>query len=76
MRTYDPAERIVYVHLPSPALRPSAARTDDAVPDRLPTGYANQSPRTRVRRDPGRGIATRHAAAEGAGFESTTGVTP
>lgn len=50
MKVYDPAERIVYVHLASPA------RGHDAAPpvlDRLPAGYANQSPRTRVRRDTG-----------------------
>ncbi len=49
MKVYDPAERIVYVHLAS------SARGHDAAPvlERLPAGYANQSPRTRVRRDPG-----------------------
>ena len=50
MKVYDPAERILYVHLAS------SARGHDAAPlvlDRLPAGYANQSPRTRVRRDPG-----------------------
>ena len=50
MKVYDPAERIVYVHLAS------LARGHDAAPavlDRLPVGYANQSPRTRVRRDTG-----------------------
>ena len=48
MKVYDPAERIVYVHLAS------SARGHDAAPvlERLPAGYANQSPRTRVRRDP------------------------
>ena len=54
MKVYDPAERIVYVHLASPAPQHwPAARVEDGTLDRLPAGYANQSPRTRVRRDPG-----------------------
>ena len=77
MRIYDPAERIVYVHLTSPAQRPGATQPPhDAVLDRLPAGYANQSPRTRVRRDPGRRITTPLAGAEGVEFEPTIGVTP
>lgn len=48
MKVYDPAERIVYVHLASSGHDPAPP-----VLDRLPAGYANQSPRTRVRRDPG-----------------------
>lgn len=76
MKVYDPSERIVYVHLASEIQRYSAApRTHDAVPDRLPVGYANQSPRTRVRRDTGRRSASSQAAAEGVGFAPTTGVT-
>jgi hypothetical protein len=44
MRIYDPADDILYVHLaPQPAgHRPSG--TDH----RLPAGYANQSPQTRL----------------------------
>ena len=77
MRTYDPAERIVYVHLSSSAHRPSTAHpAHDEVLDRLPVGYANQSPRTRVRRDAGRRSANDFAGAEGVGFEPTMGVTP
>ena len=77
MRIYDPAERIVYVHLASAAQRHAAApRTHDAMLDRLPVGYANQSPRTRVRRDTGRRSAKPQAGAEGVGFEPTMGVTP
>ncbi|MDP9391616.1 MAG: hypothetical protein M3P89_09585 [Actinomycetota bacterium] len=54
MRIYDPAERIVYVHLAAQVQRRGTPpRMDDWVPDRLPGGYANQSPRTRVRRDTG-----------------------
>ena len=40
MRTYDPADRICYVHL---AQQP----VEDAC-HRLPTGYANSSPGTRL----------------------------
>jgi hypothetical protein len=40
MRTYDPADRILYVHL---AQQPA----DDGC-HRLPTGYANASPSTRL----------------------------
>ena len=40
MRTYDPADRICYVHLASEPV-------DDAC-HRLPAGYANASPGTRL----------------------------
>lgn len=54
MKLYDPAASIVYVHLASQVPRSSAAaRLDDGMLARLPGGYANQSPRTRVRRDTG-----------------------
>ncbi len=52
MNVYDPTKRIVYVHLASEVVRHGTPlRTEDPTPDRLPDGYANQSPRTRVRRD-------------------------
>ena len=41
MRTYDPADRIRYVHLPVEGAAPSAPRPADPC-DRLPAGYANQ----------------------------------
>ena len=50
MNTYDPADYIVYVsmdrqHRPSVVGRPS-----DLAANRLPEGYANASPKTRLRR--------------------------
>ena len=42
MRTYDPAERICYVHLASSAVAPPAA-PDQEECHRLPDGYANAS---------------------------------
>jgi hypothetical protein len=50
MNTYDPADYIVYVSMdrtfaPSGSLSPSVPAAH-----RLPGGYANQSPRTRLRR--------------------------
>jgi hypothetical protein len=48
MRTYDPADSILYVHL---APQPTASRP---VPDsvsscsRLPAGYANEAPQVRL----------------------------
>jgi hypothetical protein len=50
MNTYDPSDRILYVHLSGPAdSRPApAARTTTCTA--LPSGYANQSPHTRLQR--------------------------
>ena len=50
MNTYDPANYIVYVSMNRtfPASGPSAATV--ATAHRLPSGYANGSPRTRLRR--------------------------
>ncbi len=50
MNTYDPADYIVYVsmdkgHTPSVVGGPS-----DVMESRLPEGYANASPKTRLRR--------------------------
>ena len=48
MRTYDPADRILYVHLaqqPVAPPRPSGADDDCR---RLPTGYANAFPDTKL----------------------------
>jgi hypothetical protein len=43
MNTYDPAHYIRYVHLDGPAEPPP-------VVTRLPAGYADESPRTSLRR--------------------------
>lgn len=51
MNTYDPADSIVYVHMapePDPWSRPVVQSQRCTT---LPTGYANQSPRTRLRTD-------------------------
>jgi hypothetical protein len=48
VRTYDPADSITYVHL---GQRPTAPATAPHTRDechRLPTGYANASPRARL----------------------------
>ncbi len=49
MRTYDPMDSIVYVHVDTRDVdrRPSVGGTD--VLHRLPGGYANGSPRTYLR---------------------------
>lgn len=48
MRTYDPADRILYVHLAQRAAAPAAPpRTHDEC-HRLPAGYANVSRRARL----------------------------
>jgi hypothetical protein len=47
---YDPADRIVYVHLSGPAAdRTPVAADMPAECHRLPAEYANQSPRTLLR---------------------------
>jgi hypothetical protein len=60
MNTYDPSDRILYVHLSGPAdarsasAEPVAARSAAAdsttTCTTLPSGYANQSPHTRLQR--------------------------
>ena len=45
MRTYDPADRILYVHLAQDPAAPPHARDEC---HRLPTGYANVSLRARL----------------------------
>ena len=51
VNTYDPADSIVYVHMAreSDPWSPPVIRTQRCTT--LPTGYANQSPRTRLRTD-------------------------
>ena len=50
MNTYDPSDYIVYVHMDRTC--PASESTVTRVPaaHRLPGGYANESPRTRLRR--------------------------
>src|SRR5687768_8877628 len=50
MNTYDPSDYIVYIHMDRtfPASENHSARVPAA--HRLPRGYANESPRTRLRR--------------------------
>jgi hypothetical protein len=48
MRTYDPADHILYVHLaPQPAVSAEPPRADDEC-HRLPADYANVSLRARI----------------------------
>jgi hypothetical protein len=48
MNTYDPADRIRYVHLAQQPLAPPAPVDAGGACDPLPTGYANLSPVTRL----------------------------
>ena len=59
MNTYDPANYIVYVSMARtfPASAPQAEAV--AVEHRLPSGYANGSPLTRLRRTPPAGFPNR-----------------
>jgi hypothetical protein len=50
MNTYDPSDDIHYVHLSGPADARSAPADRAATCATLPSGYANQSPRTRLQR--------------------------
>jgi hypothetical protein len=51
MNTYDPADGIVYVHM-APQSDPWSLPVIEARRcNTLPTGYANRSPRTRLRSD-------------------------
>jgi hypothetical protein len=50
VNVYDPADRMIYVHLAGPAAdRTPAAAEGPAECHRLPASYANQSPRTLLR---------------------------
>jgi len=46
VNTYDPATQILYVHMPREADPYRAPVTGGHRYNRLPTGYANRSPRT------------------------------
>ena len=52
MKTYDPSDHIRYVHLSGPAAARSAPADSATTCTRLPSGYADQSPRTRLQRRP------------------------
>jgi hypothetical protein len=62
MKTYDPSDYIVYVRMDrtSAASESPSARVPAA--DRLPRGYANESPRTRLRRTISAGQVSRSVA--------------
>jgi hypothetical protein len=49
VNTYDPADGIVYCHIPREAGRNVVAGDRRGTDCRLPSGYANKSPRTRIR---------------------------
>ena len=66
MNTYDPSDHIRYVHLSGPAdARPTSVDSGIGCTT-LPSGYANQSPRTRLQR------RQAHIRATGAGVGSRT----
>ncbi len=48
MNTYDPAKGIVYRHMTGWTDDPATSVDAASVVDRLPTGYANRSPSTRL----------------------------
>ena len=52
MNTYDPSDRILYVHMSGPAGARSAPADSATAGTVLPSGYAYQSPRTRLPRRP------------------------
>src|SRR4051794_6970482 len=52
MNIYDPSEYIRYVHLSGAADAPSTLVASTTACSPLPSGYANQSPRTRLQRQP------------------------
>jgi hypothetical protein len=58
MNTYDPSDRILYVHMSGPADARSAPADTATACTALPSEYANQSPRTRLQRRPARVLAT------------------
>ena len=59
MNTYDPSDHIRYVHLSGPGdARPTPAYSGIGCTT-LPSGYANQSPRTRLQRRPAHVVGTR-----------------
>jgi hypothetical protein len=62
MNTYDPSNRILYIHMSGPADARSAS-ADSGTACTLPAGYANQSPRTRLQRRPARIRGNRAAIA-------------
>jgi hypothetical protein len=52
MNIYDPSDRILYIHMSGPADARSAAADSGTARTTLPSGYANQSPRTRLQHRP------------------------
>jgi hypothetical protein len=62
MNIYDPSDRITYVHLSGPADARSGLGDGSAACIPLLSGYANQSPLTRLQRRPSQ-LRGRRAAA-------------
>ena len=50
MNTYDPSDYIVYVHTDRAFPASESSSAHDPAAHRLPSGYADESPRTRLRR--------------------------
>jgi hypothetical protein len=50
MNTYDPSDYIVYVHTDRTFHAAESSSAHDPAAHRLPRGYADESPRTRLRR--------------------------
>ena len=64
MNTYDPSDYIVYVHTDRTFHASESSLAHDPAAHRLPREYANESPRTRLRRTISAGPLRRPAARE------------
>ncbi len=53
VRTYDPLDGVVYVHMVRDIDVHASAFMSTHTQNQLPRGYANKSPRTRLTRSPG-----------------------
>jgi hypothetical protein len=63
MNVYDPADRILHVHMAGQAHARSSPVRGATTCITLPSGYADQSPRTRLQRRPGRSSGNQAGAA-------------
>src|SRR3954453_11015459 len=73
MNTYDPSDRILYVHMSGPADARSAPADSATAGTVLPSGYASQSPRTRLPRRPAHVRQNRAAVASRTAWEHELG---
>ena len=62
MNTYDPSDYIAYVHMDRTFHASESSLAHDPAAHRLPSGYANGSPPTRLRRTISAGPSNRSLA--------------